>query len=562
MSNKSVTAAEALWKEVGNGIDGKSLKVFYSKKVLDALEYVIIYQESKEAQRFGDKYMKPIVDTILGQKIVSGEKKNQTIVAILRTSVDIAGKNLISNSDGKCTLDAIASIFDKTKTYYDGDSESSGNPGVRVDMIKRFGHSSRKGFHHLATRLALQSSEFPNMDTLHLLLLASVEAAFVMNLDEALRRISRATMDHLIGLDDLTKYPTQSIYLVRRDLQRLCKKLSLSTPQIMSDFNQFWRSLTLQLLISDSQLHKLFGLKEIENLIAACRIPESYIVKGAGSEIVNGRYEVSSSVITNGYVSSQTVTYERKSDCGEKLTIQPCLMTEPGKSHCDVWYFLSNAKGVDYYFHETSPDEEDNPPLVGWKRIGGNRHPPPTLEQSTNTIPFKDEKGNLEKQFSKWAVENDVYGIILGRCIDENHLQASASLRNFLSKMNTPNLTSEQLVLSNSLGQGASLLESILPLLTSTGPIIMSQSQPVQSIPSSASSYTAAIAAAKQRLISAQRWKDSMESALQGYIDASRELQIARSSLLDLERNHGIIEVDADDEDEEPQAKRSKTKTS
>ena len=49
-----------------------------------------------------------------------------------------------------------------------------------------------------------------------------------------------------------------------------------------------------------------------------------------------------------------------------------------------------------------------------------------------------------------------------------------------------------------------------------------------------------------------------MESALQGYIDASRELQAARSSLLDLERNHGIIDVDA--EDEEPQAKRSKTK--
>ena len=53
---------------------------------------------------------------------------------------------------------------------------------------------------------------------------------------------------------------------------------------------------------------------------------------------------------------------------------------------------------------------------------------------------------------------------------------------------------------------------------------------------------------------------ESMESALQGYIDASRELQAARSSLLDLERNHGIIDVDAEDEDEEPQAKRSKTK--
>lgn len=523
------------------------------------------YHDTKKAQQFGVTYLKSIVDAILDQQVATGEKKNQIIVAILRTSVDIVGKELISNCDAKkcTTLDAIASIFDKKKAYY-GDSESSGNPGVRVDMIKRFGHSSRRGFHHLATRLALQSSEFPNMDTLHLLLLASIEAAFVMSLDEAPRRISRATMDHLLGLDDLTKYPTENIYLVRRDLQRLCKKLSLSAPQVMSGFNQFWRSLTLKLLKSESQVHKLFGLKEIENLIAACRLPEAYIVKGAGNDIVNGRYKVSSSLITNdGCVRSQTVTYERTSDCGEKLTIHPCLMTEPGKSHCDVWYFLSNTKGVDYYFHETSTDEQDKPPLLGWKLIMGNMNPAPTLEQSSNTIPCKDEKGNLEKQLNKWAVENDVYGIILGRCIDESHLRASASLRDFLSKMNNPNLSCEQqLMISNSLGQGASLLESILPLLTSTGPTVASQTQPTQPLPSSASSYTTAIAAAKQRLITAQRWKKSMESALQGYIDASRELQAARSSLLELERNHGIIDVDADDGDEEPEAKRSKRKAS
>lgn len=531
--------------------------------MLDALEYVVLkYHDTKEAQQFSVTYLKSIVDAILDQQVARGEKKNQIIVAILRTSVDIVGKELISYCDAKrcTTLDAIASIFDKQKAYY-GDSESSGNPEVRVDMIKRFGHSSRRGFHHLVTRLAVQAAEFPNIETLHLLLLASIEATFVMSLDEAPRRISRATMDHLIGLDDLTIYTTQNIYLIRRDLQRLCKKLSLSTPQVMSDFNQFWRSLTLKLLQSESQVHKLFGLEEIENLIAACRFPEAYIVKGAGNQIVNGRYEVSPSLITNGCVSSQTVTYERTSDCGEKLTIQPCLMTEPGKSHCDVCYFISNAKGVDYYFHETSPDEQDKPPLQGWNCIAGRR-PPPTLEHSSNTIPCKDEKGNLEKQLNKWAVENDVYGIISGRCIDESHLRASASLRNFLSKMNTPNLTCEQLVLSNSLGQGASLLESILPLLTSTGPTVTSHTQPTQSIPSSASSYTSAIAAAKQRLISAQRWKESMESALKGYVDASRELQAARSSLLDLERNHGIIDVDADEEEEEPQAKRSKRKAS
>jgi len=562
--SQSLAAAKQLWIEVGEGVDDKSLKVFSSNKVLSALQCVIRCP-CKEAQRFSDMYMKPIVNAILDQQVDRNEKDtNKTIAAILRTSIEIATKELTNPCNTKecSTLEALGSIFDKKKAYY-GDSDS-GNPQVRVDMIIRFGHSSNKGFHHLATRIAQRPSEFTNIDTLHFLLLATIDASFVLSLDEAPRRISRATMDHLLGEDDLTKYPTQYLYLVRHDLQRLCKKLSLSTPQLMSEFNQFWRSLTLKLIKSESQEHKLFGLKEIEYLIDACRLPEAYIVKGAGYEFVNGRYDISPLVISNGCVSAQTFTYERTSDCGKKLILQPCLMTEPGKSHCDVWFYLSSSTtGVDYYFHETNPNEEQAVPLRDWKCIGGSKHPPPTLEQSSNTIPFKDEKGNLEKQLNKWAVENDVYGIILGRCIDESHLRASAFLRNFLSKMNTPNLTSEQLALSNSLGQGASVLESILPLLTSTGPTISSQSQPIQPIPSSsASSYLTAIEAAKQRLLSAQRWKESMESALQGYLDASRELQAARSSLLELERNHGIIDVDADDEDEAPQAKRSKTNKS
>ncbi|KAL7445714.1 hypothetical protein ACHAXM_009883 [Skeletonema potamos] len=470
--SSSLTDAVALWKELSDEID-KSQKVSTSNNVLDALEYVLKYQAtSKEARQFSDKYMKSIVDAILDHQVARGEKKtNQIIAAILRTAVDIARTDLTGNADeGNCNiLDALASIFNKEKKYY-GESESSGNPGVRVDMIRRFSHSNLKGFHHLATRLARVTSQFPNLLQLHLLLLASIDATFVVSLDEPAQRISRAAMDHLIGLDDLTKYPTREISLVRHDLQRLCKKLSLSTPQIMSDFNQFWRNLTLKLIKSESQEHKLFGLEEIEFLIDSCRLPEAYIVKGAGGKFVNGRYEISPSVITNGCVSAQTITYERTSDCGKKLRLQPCLMTEPGKSHCDVWFFLSSTLGVDYYFHETNPNEQDKPPLRGWDCCTEGQNPPPTLDKSSNTIPLKDEKGNLEKQLINWAVENDVYGILLGGCIDKSHLRASASLRNFLSKMNTPNLTGEQLLLSNSLSRGASVLESILLCLQASDP--------------------------------------------------------------------------------------------
>jgi hypothetical protein len=72
----------------------------------------------------------------------------------------------------------------------------------------------------------------------------------------------------------------------------------------------------------------------------------------------------------------------------------------------------------------------------------------------------------------------------------------------------------------------------------------------------SVSNHFAAIEAAKQRLISAERFQKSMESALQSYLDASWEVQAARSYLNELERLHGVINVDTDDE--VPQAKRSK----
>lgn len=316
----------------------------------------------------------------------------------------------------------------------------------------------------------------------------------------------------------------------------------------------------MKLIKSKSQeQHKLFGLKELECLVEACRLPAYYTVTGAGSDEVNGRYEISSSLLINGCINSQIVaTYEKTNDSGKKtMKIQPCLMSEPGYNHCETWYFLSSTKGVDYYFHQTNPEEHDKPPITDWECCMEGQNPPPALQQSPKTFPMRDGKGNLEKQLTKWAVENDVYGTLLAGCIDESHIRASTMFRNFISKSLTPNLSGGEL--STSLGQGPiTLLEPILPLLTSGGSLAQYMQQ-LSSPSPSVSNHFMAIEAAKQRLISAERLKRSTETALQSYLDASREVQAARSYLNELERLHGVINVDTDDEDDEaPQAKRSK----
>ena len=530
---------------------------FNPQKILNVLKYILQFQVSTDAQQFVAKFLKPIVDTILDSYTA-----NEIFHDILHTAIYIVGKDLRFYCDeANCTsLDALASLFDKNKKYYD-ELDERGKPEVRVELMTRFG-TKRKGFDHLATALSeLTSDNFPNIETVHLLLAAGTDATFIMRVDKSMHSIAKATMNHLLRRANLEKFPARYLQLVRYDLQRLCKKLALSIPQLISEFNQFWRSFTLKLIKSESQEHKQLGLKEIDYLLDSCRVPDAYIVKGAGKEFVNGRYEITSSLVTNGCISSQNITYETISDRGKKLIIQPCIMTEPGKSHCDVWYFLSDENGVDYYFHETHPNKQDKPPLDGWKSCPQIRQPPPVLEPSSNSIPLKDEKGNLEKQLKRWLSDNNVYGIILGGCIDEDHIKATTVLKNFLSKMNTPSLTCAQLELSSSIDRGANVLESILPLLASTGPRITSHAQTTESLPSSSTtSYFTAIDTAKQRLLAAQRWKESMESALQGYLDASREVEAARSSLLDLERSHGIIDVDAHDDDDMPQSKRLKTK--
>src|SRR6056300_1120152 len=166
-----------------------------SRNVLKSLEYAQKHQAtSNNAQQFIEKYMKLIISAILSQQYVKSDKNtNQKIISILKIALDIVSAELKSDIGNNCNvLDALASIFNKKQIYY-GDT-TNGNPQLRVDMIETFGAN---GLDNLEAYLVdrATTSVFPSLETIHLLLVACIDATFIVGLNYG---ISRAIMNHLI----------------------------------------------------------------------------------------------------------------------------------------------------------------------------------------------------------------------------------------------------------------------------------------------------------------------------------------------------------------------------
>jgi len=413
-------------------------------------------------------------------------------------------------------------------------------------------------------------SSQPSLDryfsTLHPLLEAFFEAIFVTNEKEidSAHAISKSVMRHFIEVDGevLKNLRIPQIQQVCIDLQRINKRLAFSNRQTLSDFHEFWRSLVLNLIRSESIEHKFFGLKQIVALIDSTHLPKSFLVSGAGCSYINGTYELTSSALDNGCISARSiVSYEsvvpgdvpEVEARGKRLKLHPCLMTEAGDSFLSVWWFLSeetddSESGVDYYFHKSNPHEQNRPPLSGWKPCGSAVDSPLTLEPQSEVIPIGERRNTLEQQLSKWIIQNKVFDVILGA--QNNLMEAPTAMMKFLSRIHSgDDPVVDRSALNLVLGQKSRLLEPILPLLSEDS------SQPAQQLSlttstqssiaaSSSSDFFTAIGAAKQRLASAERWRRSTQSAMQEYLLASQEVQNAHSYLVELERSREVISVD------------------
>jgi ubiquitin carboxyl-terminal hydrolase 9/24 len=428
---------------------------------------------SSDARYFVEKYMAPIISILVEQLPTKiGPHERNCVQDSLTLAVIIVAKDLSIQlaRSGQCLiLDVLSLVFNKKKAYYKGNKGSwnvnhlSGLPEVRLQMIERF--RIEKGFSLLQNYLvqSVNTPQFPSLELLHQILAAIADAvpnrppvadhaAQIKEVEDDAIAVSKAVMFFINSTNDemLKKLSSDQLQGVRYQLRRIFDRLISSRRDSSYEFYDFWRSLTLKLITSQSLPLKLMGWEEVNDLIDACAEhrppPRSFVVSNAGCGFVNGQYTFSGATTKDGYAQRQVeISYERRipenaeEGAGKKLTLFRCTMRSQQK-----WWFLSEAdeeqpgtdRDIDYYQHKSKPHEESEPPPQGWVTCrNAGIDPPPTLQSNGRMVPPGEELNTLEHQLARWAIENKIIELVLGDSVHREVVARSTQLIKFLASM-------------------------------------------------------------------------------------------------------------------------------
>jgi ubiquitin C-terminal hydrolase len=228
-------------------------------------------------------------------------------------------------------------------------------------------------------------------------------------------------MKQLLELPDdiLKKENTDSLATIMSSSGLLPRKDS-SEEQIKT-FYQFWLDLTLKMMNCNSIVIKLFAWDQIQAIIKESRHTRPpanrYLVRNAGTDEVNGIYE-------GNFKRGEVPSYSKKpSKEGENLfTLFRCTMRSKQK-----WWFISIAdvekpgtdKDIDYYQHKSTPEQDMEPPVLGWVVVSGSSahaiEPAPVLIR-LETI--TDENGkpitSLMDLLIDWSSQNNLLERVFG----------------------------------------------------------------------------------------------------------------------------------------------------
>jgi ubiquitin C-terminal hydrolase len=219
--------------------------------------------------------------------------------------------------------------------------------------------------------------------------------------------------------DILKKENTDSMAAIMSSSGLLPRKDS-SEEQIKT-FYQFWLDLTLKMMNCNSIVIKLFAWDQIQAIIKESRHTRPpanrYLVRNAGTDEVNGIYE-------GNFKIGDVPSYVKKpTNEGENLfTLFRCTMRSKQK-----WWFISIAdvekpgtdKDIDYYQHKSTPEQDMEPPVLGWVVVSGSSahaiEPAPVLIR-LETI--TDENGkpitSLMDLLIDWSSQNNLLERVFG----------------------------------------------------------------------------------------------------------------------------------------------------
>jgi len=442
---------------------------------VESLQAVNQYLDTAmEARSFMERYMINIISILVEQQPAKiGQMERSCVEQSLEIAACIIAKDLRihivgdSGVPGECKiLDVLGCMLNKKKAYYKGSktnwsSHLSGLPEVRMRLIDKF--RLERGFWYLAEYLSkrVNTPQFPALDALHPVLIAvedgipsPVERKIGQkdNMEQDAILLSKAVIAFFSSCSEeqLKKLPHDAINAIRTDLQHIFDRMLVSQRQETYGFYEFWRTLTLKLITSQSLPLKLFGWDQANFLINACafhRPPaRKFHATGAGCTFANGEYKYEGPVTPDGYATPQTeISYVRKIPEAEKdgggktLTLFRCTMRSQQK-----WWFLSEAdeeqpgtdRDIDYYQHKSKEHEEREPPPDNWITCrNAGIDPPPKLRGEGLVVPPGEEYNTLEHQLARWATENGIVELVLGDSLHREIVARSTPLIKFLASM-------------------------------------------------------------------------------------------------------------------------------
>ena len=519
-----------------------------NKAFQDALEAAKRYfATSKQCRKFVDENLHIIVKLLLSQSLKDLSRQPDKVGL---SEYDYAEKSIrfalqLINLDLKrnghkftlcCnTLNALAIILS-----YDNKLYEESPVEFRMEKIMVFQRS--KGFNHLSIYYNARSGT--KFDPNWAMIRAGIEAAhegivflqheqdveFMGKFRKDATNMASGIMKLLTRFDDdaLANIDVDRISKIISELRVLFENLALVDKKAMSKYFAFCQDMSLKMLSMESNAYKEYGQSFLYDLIKViCSIRPligGYVVKRAGVSVCDGMYAVSAfDRDKDGYVvPGLTPRYERT----VKATNQKLMLFLDTEQDPNLWC-LSEEHGNDAILSEftdyyTNRSNSRTPPLSGWVSGDGNGQPP-SLEPLATTIPVRKEHKNLKSNLAKWFLEKNIIKLVLGADINSAFDEESvAKLVEAIDAFVDRDVDSDKM---------ANLYLSILPSISSSTTCLTT------SISSPHDVFT--IEAAKQRVASAERWKDTTSKMLhsaQKEDDAALQiLQEARQHLAGLE---------------------------
>ncbi|KAG7400469.1 Ubiquitin carboxyl-terminal hydrolase 34 [Phytophthora boehmeriae] len=441
-----------------------------------------------ESQAFLDDAFSKIVSIMLDQhasKIGSYEKS--CVTQCLSLAIPLVVAQL---KGGKYfqALPVLVMLFSKKKTFYKDLRTSAmigsywnkvpGSPEVRAQCIEAF--CELKGFNLLLSTLELLMQNHRDgeeleaaMDSEDIRILLQALLEFRTLVPESIcTKVCVLIMTYFTKISDsvLKKESSDAVGAVIAIIRRLVDAGIVSSESI----NALWLDITERYVQSTSLPLRLFGLEQINHIVNCARasraFPPRYFVRNAGTDVVNGVYNLKANSTSATYVL-------RREETDQTFTLFCCTMKSGLK-----WWFISEAdkmqpgsdQDIDYYQHQ-SQYEEYLPPTHNWMPTGKGEAPAPELIVESVQDNGDEDQTRLDYILSTWVIEKKIIEEIFGDKIHREIVSRSALLVKFLAESNKLDTHSIDVIWQSCIQKDQTLVHEIHNLLIATVPFLSNE---------------------------------------------------------------------------------------